>query len=400
LTPAAQRRVFLTVIGLIAGDTFLFTLVVPALPEFADRYSLSDTEVAILFACFPVSQLISCLAVGGPIDRWGRRPAMVGGAALLVVATAGFAAADSPAVLALARVFQGAAAALVWTAGIAAISDVYPQSELGFRLGFAETAGGILGLVGPLAGGPLIDAVGTGETFAIATVVPVLLFLATLRVPETRRSEAVLEVGIGTALRMLLSRPEARIAAAGLMCFAGVMALGESLLPLELDQRLDASATEIGLVFGLDIAFFAIAAPIAGRWSDRRGRRLPLILGGLVTASMLPLLGFGTIVFVAVVFAFAGVGLTLMAAASGPLLVAAADQAGLEGNYGVSAVLMTVTFAAGYALGPLLGGLATLVLDLGWVFAVAAVAPLLVASAAAVGLRGSAAAASPQPAAR
>jgi MFS family permease len=388
LTPAAQRRVFLTVIGLIAGDTFLFTLVVPALPEFADRYSLSDTEVAILFACFPVSQLISCLAVGGPIDRWGRRPAMVGGAALLVVATAGFAAADSPAVLALARVFQGAAAALVWTAGIAAISDVYPQSELGFRLGFAETAGGILGLVGPLAGGPLIDAVGTGETFAIATVVPVLLFLATLRVPETRRSEAVLEVGIGTALRMLLSRPEARIAAAGLMCFA------------ELDQRLDASATEIGLVFGLDIAFFAIAAPIAGRWSDRRGRRLPLILGGLVTASMLPLLGFGTIVFVAVVFAFAGVGLTLMAAASGPLLVAAADQAGLEGNYGVSAVLMTVTFAAGYALGPLLGGLATLVLDLGWVFAVAAVAPLLVASAAAVGLRGSAAAASPQPAAR
>ena len=387
-------------IGLIAGDTFLFTLVVPALPDFADRYSLSDTEIAILFACFPISQLLCCLAVGGPIDRWGRRPAMIGGAALLAVSTAGFAAADSPAILALARVVQGAAAALVWTAGIAAISDVYPQSELGFRLGFAETAGGVLGLVGPLAGGPLIDAVGTGETFALATVVPVLLLLATLRVPETRSSDAVLEVGIFEAMGMLLSRREARIAAAGLMCFAGVMALGESLLPLELDDRLDATATQIGLVFGLDIAFFALAAPFAGRWSDRRGRRLPLIVGGLVTASMLPLLGFGSIVFVAVVFALAGVGLTLMAAASGPLLVAAADEAGLEGNYGVSAVLMTVTFAAGYALGPLLGGLASLALDLGAVFAVASIAPLLVAFASTVMLRGSRVAASPQPAAR
>ena len=386
-------------IGLIAGDTFLFTLVVPALPEFADRYSLSDTEVAILFACFPISQLLCCMAVGGPIDRWGRRPAMIGGAALLAVSTAGFAAADSPAILALARAVQGAAAALVWTAGIAAISDVYPQSELGFRLGFAETAGGVLGLVGPLAGGPLIDAVGTGETFALATAVPVVLFLATLRVPETRSTDSVLEIGIGKAMGMLLSRPEARIAAAGLMCFAGVMALGESLLPLELDARLDASATEIGLVFGLDIALFALAAPFAGRWSDRRGRRLPLIVGGLVTASMLPLLGFGSIVFVAVVFALAGVGLTLIASASGPLLVAAADDAGLEGNYGVSAVLMTITFAAGYALGPLLGGLASLVLDLGAVFALAALVPLLVAAASAIGLRESRAA-SPQPAAR
>jgi MFS family permease len=325
---------------------------------------------------------------------------MIWGAALLAVATAGFAAADSPAILALARVVQGAAAALVWTAGIAAISDVYPQSELGYRLGFAETAGGVLGLVGPLVGGPLIDAVGTGETFALATAVPILLFLATLRVPETRAPGSDLEVGIAAALGMVMRRPEARVAAAGLMCFAGVMALGESLLPLELDGRLDASATEIGLVFGLDIAFFAVVAPLAGRWSDRRGRRLPLVLGGLSTAATLPLLGLGSIVFVAFAFALAGVGITCMAAASSPLLVAAADASGLEGNYGVSAVLITVTFAAGYALGPLLGGLASLALDLGWVFAAAAVVPLLVAVAAELALRDSPAAAAPQPAAR
>lgn len=393
-----QRRVFRTVIGLIAGDTILFTLVVPALPIFADRYSLSNAEVAALFACFPLSQLVVTFAAARTIERGGRRPAMIAGAALLAAATAAFAVADHPALLAVARTAQGAAAALVWTAGIAAISDVFPQSELGYRLGLAETAGGVLGLLGPLAGGPMIGALGTGPTFALATLLPVGLLLVTLRVPETRR-HAGFKITIRRALARMARRHEALVAAAALTCFAGVMALGESLLPLDLHHRLDASPTEIGLVFGLDLACFAIAAPLVGRWSDRHGRRPALFWGGLLTAATLPLLGHGSLPFVAAVFAIVGIGLTAMATPSAPLLVAAADESGLKGAYGISAAVVNVTFAAGYALGPLLGALGSLSLPFTTIVAVAALAPLGIA-AAAYAVLGDSNAAGPPPGAR
>ncbi len=170
--PRTQRTVFLTVTLLIAGDTALFTLVIPALPIFADRYDLSDAAVVLIFGIFPLTQLLTIDPADGrpgpdraPADD-GRR------ASALLVSTAGFAFADSVPLLVLTRAVQGSAAALVWTAGLAAISDVYPQSELGFRMGLAETVGGGVGLIGPVAGGALIELVGTDEAFAIAIVMP------------------------------------------------------------------------------------------------------------------------------------------------------------------------------------------------------------------------------------
>ena len=172
-----QRRVFLTVTALIAGDSALFTLVIPALPIFADRYGLSDAATVLIFGVFPLAQLSTTIPLTGLLDRVGRRPTMVAGALALLVSTAGFALADSVPLLVLTRAIQGSAAAMVWTAGIAAISDVYPQDQLGFRLGLAETVGGGIGLIGPVAGGALIEWVGTDEAFAIATIVPLVLIL-------------------------------------------------------------------------------------------------------------------------------------------------------------------------------------------------------------------------------
>jgi len=49
--PAARPgRVYWTATALIAVDTLLFSLIVPALPRFADRLALSDTEAALIFA--------------------------------------------------------------------------------------------------------------------------------------------------------------------------------------------------------------------------------------------------------------------------------------------------------------------------------------------------------------
>ena len=277
--PKTQRTVFRTVTLLIAGDTALFTLVIPALPIFADRYDLSDPAVVLIFGIFPLAQLLTVIPLIGALDRIGRRPTMVAGSAALLVSTAGFAFADSLPLLILTRALQGSAAALVWTAGLAAISDVYPQSQLGFRMGMAETVGGGIGLIGPVAGGALIELVGTDEAFAIATVLPLVLLVLTLRVPEsTHATEGA--PPLREAFRRIASRPEARAGLVALIAFAGMLAVVDSLLPLDLDERLDASTAAIGVVFGIGLAGLVIVAPLAGALvgpprapagADRRG---------------------------------------------------------------------------------------------------------------------------------
>lgn len=374
-TRSSQRRsfVFWTVTGLIAVDTILFTLVIPALPVFAERYDLSNSEAALIFAAFPVAQLPAAFGAGGLVDRFGRRPGIIAAAGLLLVATAAFALVSDPILLVLARGAQGAAAGLAWTAGIAAISDVYPNEQLGFRIGLAETAGGGAGLLGPLVGGVLIEAVGISTTFALACILPATFLVVALFIPETRRGRAA-RPRLITAFRRVLSQPNARAGAAALIGAAAILALLEPLLPLNLVDRHDASPVAVGLVFSAGLLGYFIGAPLAGRWSDRHGRRQPIIVGGLGLALTLPLITFGPPVWVAAWFFAVGGFMAILAASSGPLLTQAADDAGMAGMYGVSAAVIVVIFAAGYALGPLGGAAASIVAPFWLIVVVASVA--------------------------
>ena len=301
----AERRpiVFWTATGLIGLDTLLFTMVAPALPVFAEREGFSDTVAALIFAAYPVAQLATGLASAGLVERVGRRPLLIVAPCGLALATLAFALAGDPATLALARFAQGAAAGVVWTAALAAISDVYPSDQLGFRLGLAETVGGAIGLAGPLAGGAMVNHFGTTTAFASAAVLPLLAVLPILAVPETRRpvDPAQERIGVVAALRRVSGLPRARVAIVSLVVLAAVLALLEPLLPLDLDERLGLSPLEIGIVFAVgDLAYLACIAP-AGRWSDRRGRRLPTLLGGVMVAAFLPLTAIGPAWFVALV---------------------------------------------------------------------------------------------------
>ena len=372
-----RTYVFLVATGLIAVETMLFTMVVPALPVYAERYGLSDPAAALIFAAFPIAQLGGAIATAGLVERLGRRPAMTAGAILLLVATLAFAVAGDPVSLALARALQGLAAGMAWTAGLAAISDVYPGGQLGFRIGLAETAGGGFGLLGPVVGGFLIEAVGIERTFLLAAAAPAVLALPAALAPETRRAARRAAPPILGALRRVLAEPAARAGAAALGAVAAVLALLEPLLPLDLDERLALTPSSIGLVFAAGLLANFAFAPLAGRWSDRHGRREPILVGGALMAGALPLVAVGPAPLVAAAFAAVGAGFAIMAASSGPLLTQAVDDAGMFGMYGLSAAMLTVIFSVGYAIGPLAGAAVRLVLPF-WVAAAAAAAAVLI----------------------
>jgi MFS family permease len=354
--------VFWTATGLIALDTVLFTMVVPALPEFAERDGFSDAVAALIFAAFPLGQLVTAFLAADLVERIGRRPVIVVAPLALAVATLAFAFAEGALALAGARLLQGAAAGFVWTAGIAAISDVYPVNELGFRIGLAETAGGAIGLAGPLIGGVMVDALGITTTFAIAAALPAVAALPALLVPETR-GEPGPPARLLPAFAAVARLPRARVAILSLATLAAVLALAEPLLPLDLDRRLGLSPFAVGLVFSAGLLAYFACVPPAGRWSDRRGRRAPPLIGGVVVALALPLTAVGPAWWVALAFAAVGAGLAGIGASAGALMVEAVNQAGLTGRYGLSSALLTIVFSLGYLLGPLLGAAAAALAD-------------------------------------
>jgi MFS family permease len=378
-----QALVFWTATALIAVDTILFTMVVPALPEFQERDGFSDPVAALIFAAFPVGMLATALAAARLVDVVGRRPVMILAALVLMAATLAFAAAEGAALLSLARGIQGLAAGLVWTAGLAAISDVYPQQELGFRMGLAEAAGGVMGLVGPPFAGALIETIGLDATFYIAAALPALVLVPVFLVPETRRVGAPASARLLPDLRRLWTVPAARVAAVTLATAAGALALVEPLLPLDLADRLDLSSLGVGIVFAIGFAAYLLLVPVAGRWSDRRGRRTPIVVGGVLMVAGFPFIAIGPAWLVTVAFAVAGAGMAAMIAPSGPLMVEAVDAAGMAGRYGLSAAALTVIFALGYAVGPLLGAAASAVLPFLATTILAAVVVLVVTAWAA-----------------
>ncbi|GAA3640261.1 hypothetical protein GCM10022420_012310 [Streptomyces iranensis] len=119
-----------------------------------DRFGFGSATLTLIYAGYIVGLLLA-LSVGGALaDRFGRRPVLVPGLLLGLIASVLFITARSVAVLGAARVLSGIAVGAVLSAGMAAISDLAPQGHK--RLGglIASTA-----MVSGAAFGPLLTGV-------------------------------------------------------------------------------------------------------------------------------------------------------------------------------------------------------------------------------------------------
>src|SRR3954451_13690465 len=70
------------VVLIVLVDLIGFTVVMPLLGPFAERYGFSGLQIGLLFAAYPMCQLVSGPILGRLSDRYGRRP-------LLIVSQAG-----------------------------------------------------------------------------------------------------------------------------------------------------------------------------------------------------------------------------------------------------------------------------------------------------------------------
>jgi DHA1 family bicyclomycin/chloramphenicol resistance-like MFS transporter len=161
---------------------------VPALPLLAQDFS-SDISIAqMTVSLYMVGLACSQLTMGPLSDRFGRRPVLLGGLALMVVASIGCIFAQTLPQLIAFRFLQALGGASGMVISRAIIRDLYSRDRVGGMLSLVIAVMMIAQMLSPLAGGVIETALGWRAIFYAVTVGAVVVtFAIALALPETRR---------------------------------------------------------------------------------------------------------------------------------------------------------------------------------------------------------------------
>ncbi|NWC89033.1 multidrug effflux MFS transporter [Pseudomonas reactans] len=180
--------VLLTV--LIALPRITLDMHLPALPAMADDFQTSDSQLQLTLTLYALGSAISLLVSGPLTDRFGRRPVLLAGLFLYVLATAACALADNIAVLIIARLFQALGGCCTTVIGRVIVRDYFDRNEQARLLGLISMAMAISPMAAPVLGSLMLPFIHWRGLFVLLGVIGAGLCLVVYRrLPETRPAE-------------------------------------------------------------------------------------------------------------------------------------------------------------------------------------------------------------------
>jgi MFS family permease len=369
----AVRRLLFLASAIVFFDVAFYAAIAPLLPDYVNEFGLSNAEAGILAAAYAAGTLLASLPGGLIATRAGPRRTVIVGLLLLGVSSVVFGFGETILLLDVARFAQGVAGALIWSGALTWLITTAPPEQRGSVIGSALGTAIAGALLGPLIGAVAAE-IGTEAVFGGVLGVAVLLAVFAARLPEAGPPErqALREVA-----RIMVSRPilvaTAFVAVPSLM-FGAV----EILVPLRIDD-LGGGHAAIAGGFIAAAAVESVLAPIAGRYSDRVGRRVPFVSGMAICA--LAMIGIAAAqalgpVLAALFLGSLGAGICFSPALT--TLSETADSSRLHQGY--AAGLSNMAWAAGQTVGALAGGAVSSAA--GYTLPSLAVAVLLLATAA------------------
>ncbi len=270
---------------LLFTDLLSYELVVPILSDYAGAWNIGEAQLGLLFSTHELAMLLALPFAAWLSDRFGAVRGLQFGAAGLFLSQVLYVTANGAAMLFAARGLQGVASGIVMTAGLALLAAGYPAGRRGQALGTAMGGMSLGTLLGPPLGGFLFTRGGPTCPFLVMAGWALVLTIGLAFLPG-RRFRAATE-----ARPSLLSgwRDYLGTAIVVAMGAAFISAL-EPTLPLHLKERLRATPTECGLLFGLGALAYGVFAPLAGWAAERWGERRVMLAGLIACMLTLPLI--------------------------------------------------------------------------------------------------------------
>jgi MFS family permease len=238
------------------------------LPGYIQSIGGSLMQIGLATALFSLSAVVSRPAIGRLADRWGRRPLLIGGAAIFAAAPVLYLALPSLWPFMVVRLVHGLGIAAFTTAFAAAIADLVAAERRGEALGLSGASSNLGLLFMPALGAAVVALWGYGAHFGIAAglaAASVLLSYA-LRTPH---ESTFTPADTPSLLSVARRRPVwvAAISSTGLALVYG--AALSFVAPLAAERNLSTA----GLYFSALAVAILVAQSAAGWLSDRVGRR-------------------------------------------------------------------------------------------------------------------------------
>ena len=240
----------------------------------------------LTLSLFLVGMAVSQLVLGTLSDRFGRRPVMLAGLALTVVASFAALASTSIVGLIVARTFQAFGATVGIVVGRAVIRDLYERDRAASMIGWVTMAMVIAPMIAPLIGGALDTALGWQAIFAfMGLFAAIVLVWVAFPLPETRavatgEGFGAFPRGIGRACS-----PTARY-----LGYALVAATNSAMFftfiggaPHVVVTQMHRTSAEYGVWFVLISLTYMVGNFTAGRWSAKYGVDFMIRAGVAVT---------------------------------------------------------------------------------------------------------------------
>jgi DHA1 family bicyclomycin/chloramphenicol resistance-like MFS transporter len=354
--PHIFTLILLTGLGALSMNIFLPSL--PAMTEFFDTdYRLMQLSVALYLAVNAALQIV----VGPISDRYGRRPVLLWGIAIFLLATLGCLIAPTIEVFLAFRMLQ-AVVVVGLVLGRAVVRDMYPQDQAASQIGYVTMGMAVVPMIGPAIGGVLDETLGWQANFWLLGLLGVLVLGLTWRdLGETAaRGSASFAQQFAQYPELFASRRFWGYCLAAAFASGAFFAyLGGA--PYVGSEVFGLSASEVGIYFGAPAVGYFFGNWLSGRFSTRVGINRMILwgtllsAGGLALSLLLFLAGFKTalVFFGFMTFVGLGNGMVLPNATSGMLSVRphlAGTASGLGG---------AIMIGGGAALSALAGALLT-----------------------------------------
>ncbi|MDO9413636.1 MAG: multidrug effflux MFS transporter [Pseudolabrys sp.] len=187
-SPAAKPwRLLPLLMAMTAIGPATLNILVPALPALTAKLGTDVATVQLTISLYMVSLACAQLLLGPLSDRFGRRPVVLAGLTIAVLASIGAYAATSIGALIAARIIQAAGVSTGIVMGRAIIRDLYDRDRAAGMIGLVTTAMVIAPMLAPVVGGTLETLFGWEAIFLfIMTLTGAVLTWAVLMLPETR----------------------------------------------------------------------------------------------------------------------------------------------------------------------------------------------------------------------
>jgi DHA1 family bicyclomycin/chloramphenicol resistance-like MFS transporter len=188
---ATSRVMLLLLVAMTGVAPISLYMLVPALPVLATTFGRDISIAQMTVSLFMVGIACSQLIMGPLSDKFGRRPVLLAGLGLMVVASMGCIYAETLPQLIAARFFQALGGASGMVVSRAIIRDLYGRDRVGAMISLVIAVMMIAQMLSPLTGGLLETAFGWRAIFYAITAGSLCVAAGiAIALPETRRTRA------------------------------------------------------------------------------------------------------------------------------------------------------------------------------------------------------------------